>query len=334
MISKLAKISIWGLLFVVVSSVSAYLTITFFVKSEKTVVVPNLIGKDIVSSLQLLSNMKLNTKVKGTEYSAHVPANHVISQSPTAGSQIKIDRDVKVIISAGTQKVLLPSLAGLTRQQARIIVEENGLAMGHVARTWNNALQEGIIFAQSPRQGTQVLRGTEVNVLLSNGRSPQRFMMVDLRRIPLNEAVLRLEALALFPGSIRTVRAANTPVNTVIGQIPEYGQPVEAGSTIDLEVNGLQKAQSPYGDEKHSDRFIRHRIDRGFLKRRIRVHWRSDGVSVDLFDDYIEPGDELWLWVPHTDEATIFLYENDDLIEARVLAQHRPSPIFSLNQRS
>ena len=311
----------WALLFAVVASVTAYLTMTFFVKSEKTVVVPNLIGKEIVYSLQLLSNLGLNTKVRGTEYSATIPANHVISQSPSAGSQIKIDRDVKVIISAGTQKVILPSLTGLSLQQARIIIEENGLTLGHVTRTWHDVLQKGGIFAQAPRQGTQVFRGTAVNLLISSGRFPQYYMMTDLRRLPLDEAVLRLEALALSPGGIRTLRAANTPMNTVIGQNPASGQPVEAGSAIDLEVNGLDKAQPPYPFGAHSDRFIRHRVHKGFLKKRIRVHWRSDGVSADLFDDYVKPGDELWLWVPNTDGATIFLYENDDLIEARVLTQ-------------
>ena len=145
MISKLAKYSIWGILFAVTASVSAYLTMVFFVKGEETVVVPDLIGRDIVYSLQLLSSLGLNTKVKGTEYSATVPANHVILQNPSAGSQIKIDRDVKVIISAGTQKVLLPSLDGLTRQQARILIEENGLTLGHVTRTWNDTLQKGVV---------------------------------------------------------------------------------------------------------------------------------------------------------------------------------------------
>ena len=246
----------------------------------------------------------------------------MISQNPSAGSQIKIDRDVKVIISAGTQKVLLPSLAGLSRQQARIIIEENGLTLGHVTRTWNNALQKGVIFAQTPKQGKHVLRGTAVNFLLSNGSPQKTYMMTDLRQLSLNEAVLRLEALTLSPGNIRTLPAANAPINTVIDQNPGYGQPVKAGSTIDLKINSLDKLQPSSRIEMHSDRFIRHRINQGFLKKRIRVHWRSDGVSADLYDDFVKPGDELWLWVPQTDSATIFLYENDDLVEVRVLA-HR-----------
>ncbi|MCG2757790.1 MAG: PASTA domain-containing protein, partial [Desulfobacteraceae bacterium] len=69
--------------------VSAYLTLTFIIKSENKVVVPDLVGKDVVLILEMLSDLGLNTKIKGSEYSDNVPKNHVIFQEPEPGSEIK-----------------------------------------------------------------------------------------------------------------------------------------------------------------------------------------------------------------------------------------------------
>ena len=61
-----------------IAGVSAYLTLTLIIKSEDTVVVPELVGKNVVNVLELLTNLGLNTKIKGSEYSAEVPKNHII----------------------------------------------------------------------------------------------------------------------------------------------------------------------------------------------------------------------------------------------------------------
>ena len=59
------------------AGVSAYFTLTLIIKSEDTVIVPELIGKDVVYALEFLTDLELNTKVKGSEYSENIPKNNV-----------------------------------------------------------------------------------------------------------------------------------------------------------------------------------------------------------------------------------------------------------------
>ncbi len=106
MIAKIAKISILGLAFLLVAGASAYLTLTLIIKSEDTVMVPDLVGKDVVSALEILTDLQLNTKVNGSEYDQKFPKNHVTFQEPEAGSEIKKDRDVRIIISKGAKTIL------------------------------------------------------------------------------------------------------------------------------------------------------------------------------------------------------------------------------------
>ncbi len=73
-ILRIGKIAAFLISLVLVVIASAYLTLTLIIKSEDTVVVPNLNGKDVVYALEILTNLGLNTKVKGSEYSAGAPA--------------------------------------------------------------------------------------------------------------------------------------------------------------------------------------------------------------------------------------------------------------------
>ena len=57
MIAKIAKIGGLGLVFLVVAGISAYLTLTLIIKSEDTVIVPDLEGKDVVYALELLTEL-------------------------------------------------------------------------------------------------------------------------------------------------------------------------------------------------------------------------------------------------------------------------------------
>jgi serine/threonine-protein kinase len=72
-IAKIAKIGGVAFAFVVVAGISAYLTLTLIIKSEDTVIVPDLEGKDVVYALELLTELELNTKVKGSEYTTDIP---------------------------------------------------------------------------------------------------------------------------------------------------------------------------------------------------------------------------------------------------------------------
>ena len=110
MISRIASIGLIVLVFTVIAGVSAYLTLTFFIKQEDTVVVPDLVGKDVVHVLFELTDLGLNTKVRGADYSADIPANHVIFQEPQPGDEIKKDRDVRIVISKGAKTVMYVQL--------------------------------------------------------------------------------------------------------------------------------------------------------------------------------------------------------------------------------
>ena len=316
-ILRIAKILVLFAALVLIVGVSSYFTLTLLIKSEDTVVVPDLNGKDVVYALKFLSDIGLNTKVKGSEFSAVVPENHVLFQDPEPGTEIKKGRDVKIILSKGAKTVLTPNLSGLSIQQARIILEENDLRQGEMSRTFSRITAKENIIAQFPSSGTVITRGSHVDLLLSTGDRPRTYRMPDLAGLSVEEAILAIETGNLTLGRITSLFYRGIPKDVVAGQEPLPGYPVTEGSPVNIVVN--RKLNETDGKEpKRGNRFglFRYRLDSGFLKRHIRVNLTGFGVSLNLFDDYIKPGEEIWLVIPRKDDALLLLYEDGKLVKA------------------
>jgi len=317
-ITKIAKIAAIGLAFIFVAGISAYFTLTLIIKSEDTVIVPNLEGKDVVYALELLTELELNTKVKGSEYTADIPKNYVVFQEPQAGAEIKKGRDVKIILSKGPQTVSMPGLLALSVQQANIILDENGICQGKLSSTYSQNVEKDHIIAQVPSQGTLISRGGCVDLLISKGVRPRAFQMPDLVGLTIEDALQSIENAKLVIGEIKSSYQKNRPRNTILKQTPVSGHRVISASPVSLLINREPTKDRPdwlYGQSPAN--LFSYRLDNGFLRRRIRVSLNSAGFTNDLFDGFVKAGEEIWLMIPGDAEATLFLYENDKLIRTQ-----------------
>lgn len=319
MISRILKFGSLFFLSVLIAGASAYFTLTLIIKSEDTVVVPDLLGKNVVYVLELLTDLGLNTKVKGLEYNAEVPENNVIFQEPEPGVEIKKGRDVRIIISKGAKSILMPNLKGLSLRQARIILEENSLRLGEISSTYSNTIKKDEIVAQVPFQGTMITRGQGVNLLVSLGGRPRVYKMPDLIGLSFNTAITMIENIDLVLGEIKTHFHEDKPLNTVVAQESPSGYCVIQGSTVNIVINrkSVQKGRN-YLNESQGVGLFRYRLKHGFLKRHIRVRLNSFGISADLFDNFMKPGEEICLLIPRKNDATVFLYEDGELIKTLV----------------
>jgi beta-lactam-binding protein with PASTA domain len=318
LIVKIGKIAGLALAFIFVAGISAYLSLTLIIKSEDTVIVPNLEGKDVVYALELLTELELNTKVRGSEYTNDVPKNYVIFQEPQPGAEIKKGRDVKIILSKGPKTLFMPNLLALSIQQADILLEENGLCQGELSRTYHSRVEKDHVIAQVPAQGAMISRGECVDVLVSMGARPKAFKMPDLIGLTLEDALQSIEKVELVIGEIKSAFQKNKPRNSIVKQSPIPGDRVIALSPVSLLINREPQKQRPgqlHGQATGS--LFSYRLDSGFLKRRIRVSLNSAGFTNDLFDDFVKAGEEIWLLIPRDQEATVFLYENDRLIKTQ-----------------
>lgn len=319
MITRIAKISTFIVVLIFIVGVSAYFTLTLIIKSEDTVVVPDLVGKKVLYVLKILTDLKLNAKIKGSEYSSGIPADHVIFQEPEPGSEIKIGRDVRIIISKGEKTILMPNLQGLSIQQARIILEENGLHPGELSKIHSKNIKKEGIIAQSVSLGSIITCGAHVNLLVSRGMRPKAYKMLDLKGLSLEDAIFLIEKNNLLLGEIKFYPYEDKPKNVIVSQEPLSGHRVIESTFVNIIINRKHgRMEEQYLHAAKGASIFRYRVSNGFLKRHILVRLNSSGLSIDLFDNFAKPGEEILLIVPRNHDSTILLYENDELIKTQV----------------
>ena len=319
MITRVVKISALVIAIFAVFGLSAFFTLTYIIKREETIVVPNLIGKEVVSTLKILTDIGLNTKVKSSEYSPDIPVDHVIFQDPKPGAKIREGRDIRIIISKGAKTVLMPNLQGLSILQARIILEENDLCQSELSRIFSQEIKRDDIIAQTPNPGAMIRRGECANLLVSVGLRAKTYQMPDLQSLSIEDAIFLIEQNNLSLGKITSKFYKEKPKNIVIEQEPLPGHRVIEGNIVNLVRNRKsgRRLQTYINDVKGVNLF-RYRLESGFLKSHIRVRLNSFGVSSDLLDDFMRPGEEVWILIPKGKAATVFLYKDDVMVKSQV----------------
>lgn len=316
MIKRAVKIAALLIAFVGITAASAYLALTLIIQSEETVIVPELVGREVVYALELLTGLELDIKVNGFEYSSSVAKHHVIFQQPAAGAEIKKGRDVKIILSKGPETVNLPNFMGVSFQQAGVVLQDEGLCAGTVSRSYHPVVEIDYVIAQYPFAGRAMARRQCVDLLVSKGRRPEAFLMPQLGGLPIDQAILLLELEKLRIDRIDSRAEQKLDPDIVLAQNPAAGAFVTRATPIQLVVNRTTPGSSfsAGGTAGHMQLF-RHQTGSGYLRKHVRIEVGTGGGVDVLFDDFARPNSEIWLAIPADRSNDVFVYENDQLVQ-------------------
>ena len=97
----------------------------------------------------------------------------VLSQSLKGGSKVERGSRVTITVAKAPTMGKVPDLTELSPEQAREVLEENGLKLGSQSRTSSSSVAEGLIVDQDVRTDAEVSSGTSIGVTVSSGPAPE-----------------------------------------------------------------------------------------------------------------------------------------------------------------
>lgn len=120
---------------------------------------------------------ELGLKIKHDfAFSDEIEEGRVISTEPARDAFVVSGDTVTVLVSNGPEKTnaIVPDVSGLKEDAATKKLEENGLKKGNVISGHSSTYANGTVMAQSQKAGSEVAKGSTVDIQISLGAEPTK----------------------------------------------------------------------------------------------------------------------------------------------------------------
>jgi serine/threonine-protein kinase len=165
-----------------------------------------------------------------TAFSDDVKKGLVLSFDPPAGTELKRDQVVTMVVSDGRAPVAVPDVVGLKPEQATTNLEKLGFIVKRTEDGRSDAVAVGEVMSMNPNPaGGPVAFGSTVTIRVSAGLPVVE--VPDVTGKKGEDAKKMLEELGLV------VVVREFFGNKVVVQNPPAGQTVDKGSTIEILLN-------------------------------------------------------------------------------------------------
>jgi eukaryotic-like serine/threonine-protein kinase len=197
------------------------------------VAVPDVKGYNVADAQRELQKVKLKSKLAG-KFDPTVPADQVIDVNPPTGTSLRQNSTVTLVVSKGVQPITVPSIVGLTVDDARKRLGALGLGLNVAQQTESDTIPPNVIASQIPDPGATTAPSSTVNVIVSTGAST-----VTVPNAVGNDASAAEETLrnaGFDVGRSYAVEAAN-PTGKISQQQPPPGTKAKKGSRVTIYVS-------------------------------------------------------------------------------------------------
>lgn len=231
-----ADLAIYPLIYFVLFFLAADLAAQFILHGE-LITLPDLKGRSIEAARAELAQKRTSILIQGRQFDTRIMKDQIISQEPAAGSRIKANRAVRVIVSQGSENLTVPKLEGRSLEWAGQTLKTLGLRKGRVSQIHTPQYAAGRTIAQSPPADQIVAKATAVDLLVSQGAWEPRYVMPDLIEKDLAPILRGLKALGFHVAEIHYSYYPGREPGVIIGQAPAQGYRIQKRNQITLEVS-------------------------------------------------------------------------------------------------
>ncbi|WP_314347212.1 Stk1 family PASTA domain-containing Ser/Thr kinase [Corynebacterium variabile] len=200
--------------------------------SETQVSVPDVRDRPQAEAEQILEDAGFSVQVEEAA-DTDIERGNAIRTDPGTDSSVPEGSRITLFVSSGKEITEVPDLTGMNTEQAQRALSDVGLKLkSQVEEEPSDSVEAGKITSQSPGQGSQVSKGTEVAITVSTGAEKVRVPTVSGQQ--LDAARDNLEG-AGFTVNVQMVDSTE-PENQVLSASDE-GTQQPKGSTITITVS-------------------------------------------------------------------------------------------------
>jgi len=234
--NKLYNFALLALTLLILFFLSANISFHIIFHGEM-VTIPDLVGKTKQEAEEALAKKRLFFVQKGEQFHDHLEQGRVVLQDPSPGSKIQIYKRVRVVLSSGSEKVIVPNLEGKNFQSVYSDLIEAGLRKGKVSQVHSAKYAAGRIIAQQPQASKEIGRSSSVSFLVSRGEREKRYLMPDLIGKKASRVISKLKEMDFRVEDLRYSYYPGLEPGVIIKQFPLQGFRIQKRNLITIEVS-------------------------------------------------------------------------------------------------
>ena len=220
--------------FILVTSI--FLTMSILIKGDE-IKAPDLIGKSIDDASVIAGQNGFQLKKIAGNYSRNYKPLTVIEQIPEPGVYIKKNSNLKIFITSELIEVIVPDLAGYTREESRKLIKESELKKRYVSYIHSDKVPQDFIISQSLKPGSHVQINSNIDILVSKGKRGSEFIMPDIIGKNAERILTYFEIIGLKIEKITKVSYPGLRPNIIIWQNPAQGFKISSKNRISIQVS-------------------------------------------------------------------------------------------------
>ena len=198
------------------------------------IVVPSIVGATVEEANAALTPLGLTSEVIEKRFDEEIAAGKILESDPSGGGKIDAGGRVKLVISKGQERYVIPVLTGLTPEAALKLLTSQPLKSAGISEEFNSTIPKGLVISTNPSNGQKVKRDTPVAILVSKGVEEIALTTYvgqsgEQAQNELTDAGFNVESTFTYSETIAA--------GAVISQNPEGAVSLPKGSTITLVVS-------------------------------------------------------------------------------------------------
>lgn len=201
-----------------------------------TAVVPDLSNMSYKEAKAACEDKGFKIKKGKGVYSSDISENRVAKQNPAAESEAKKGSTITVNLSKGSKDGTVPNLVGMNYENIEDYLKDYGYKLGVVKETTSTEAA-GTIIAQDPEAGSQLDKGSKINITISDGKGKEKGTVPALTGKSLADAKTAIVNAGFKVGNITYDESDAYGNGYVMWQQYAANTQLDKGTTIDIEVS-------------------------------------------------------------------------------------------------
>lgn len=211
-------------------------------QEDGQVVMINVVGKDLETAKKELNDMGLGTRASMQE-SDEYEENTVISQGVNEGEKVDKYTTIDLVVSSKAEGIEVDNVTGMDAELAAKALEGKGFK---VVRDYANddTVEKDKVISQEPLAGSKAAKGSNVTLIISQGKAVTETTVPDLRGMTESAAKAKLEEYKLKCGTVSETHSDTVSDGCVVTQSYNPGLTVEEGTSVDITLSLGAKEES------------------------------------------------------------------------------------------